>query len=88
MKRVRLPLQSAEGRSRGLPCTRVHPLVDGSGAAGLNAAAQLRCQGIEDVRILTGGLSQDASINTGSHKQTYYKLSMCGDDEVLRDCRQ
>src|SRR5512136_964809 len=64
--------------SRSLPLTWVHTLVIGSGAAGLNAAVQLRANGVEDVMIVTEGLHKGTSINTGSDKQTYYKLSMCG----------
>jgi len=64
----------------GAPLTPVHTLVIGSGAAGLNAAVQLRAAGVEDVRILTEGLEMGTSINTGSDKQTYYKLALCGDD--------
>jgi succinate dehydrogenase/fumarate reductase flavoprotein subunit len=60
--------------------TRVHTLVIGSGAAGLNAAVQLRNQGVEDVLIVTEGLKMGTSINTGSDKQTYYKSAMCGND--------
>ncbi len=60
--------------------TRIHTLVIGSGAAGLNAAVQLRNQGVEDVLILTEGLKMGTSINTGSDKQTYYKSAMCGND--------
>jgi len=63
---------------RRLPVIRVHTLVIGSGAAGLNAAVQLRANGVEDVLILSEGLEKGTSINTGSDKQTYYKLSMCG----------
>ncbi len=62
------------------PARRVHTLVVGSGAAGLNAAVQLRANGVEDVVIVTEGLDKGTSINTGSDKQTYYKLSMCGAD--------
>ncbi|MBN1937159.1 MAG: FAD-binding protein, partial [Anaerolineae bacterium] len=58
----------------------VHTLIIGSGAAGLNAAVQLRANGIDDVLIVTEGLDMGTSINTGSDKQTYYKLAMCGDD--------
>ena len=58
----------------------VHTLVIGSGAAGLNTAVQLAAQGVEDVLILSEGLKMGTSINTGSDKQTYYKLSMCGED--------
>lgn len=63
-----------------LPITWVHTLIIGSGAAGLNAAVQLRANGIEDILIVTEGLEMGTSINTGSDKQTYYKLAMCGDD--------
>lgn len=63
-----------------VPVTRVHTLVIGSGAAGLNAAVQLHNQGIEDVLIVTEGLKMGTSINTGSDKQTYYKSAMCGSD--------
>ncbi len=87
-----------------LPVTWVHTLIIGSGAAGLNAAVQLRANiftkapfrwranistkapfrwranGIEDILIVTEGLHMGTSINTGSDKQTYYKLSMCGDE--------
>lgn len=61
-----------------IPVIRVHTLVLGSGAAGLNAAAQLSLNGVKDLMIITEGLSMGTSINTGSDKQTYYKLSMCG----------
>jgi succinate dehydrogenase/fumarate reductase flavoprotein subunit len=57
--------------------TQCHTLVVGSGAAGLNAAVQLKRRGI-DVLIVTEGLDKGTSINTGSDKQTYYKLGLCG----------
>ena len=80
MERHTLTVPTEDGRRRGLPHTRVHTLVIGSGAAGLNAAVQLRRHGVDDVLILTEGLHKGTSINTGSDKQTYYKLAMCGDD--------
>ena len=76
MKRSRLTV----AKRLALPVTRVHTLVVGSGAAGLNAAVQLRNQGIDDVLIVTEGLKMGTSINTGSDKQTYYKGAICGDD--------
>lgn len=57
---------------------RVHTLVIGSGAAGLCAAVRLHALGITDVLICTEGLRMGTSINTGSDKQTYYKLGMYG----------
>ena len=72
-----------------IPLTWVHTLVIGSGASGLNAAVQLRANGVEDVLIVSEGLQMGTSINTGSDKQTYYKLSLCGQDmdapEVLAE---
>jgi len=74
-------IRIGEGASaRDIPLTAVHTLVIGSGAAGLNAAVQLRAGGVEDVLVITEGLAMGTSINTGSDKQTYYKLAMCGDD--------
>jgi len=69
-----------ENKKTDIPLTKIHTLVLGSGASGLNAAAQLYLNGVKDVLILTEGLSMGTSINTGSDKQTYYKLSMCGSD--------
>ena len=68
------------GKKTTVPMKFVHTLVIGSGAAGLNAAVELHKQGIEDVLILTEGLKMGTSINTGSDKQTYYKLTLCGAD--------
>jgi succinate dehydrogenase/fumarate reductase flavoprotein subunit len=59
---------------------KVHTLVLGSGAAGLNAAVQIKNNGIDDIIIISEGLNMGTSINTGSDKQTYYKLGMYGAD--------
>src|SRR5512137_2024455 len=67
-------------RNVSTPVRYIHSIVLGSGAAGLNAAARLFINGIKDVAILTEGLRMGTSINTGSDKQTYYKLSLCGND--------
>jgi succinate dehydrogenase/fumarate reductase flavoprotein subunit len=75
-----LTVKLNDGNSLEVPLKWVHTLVIGSGAAGLNAAVQLRANGVEDVLMITEGLDQGTSINTGSDKQTYYKLSMCGSD--------
>ena len=52
--------------------------VIGAGAAGLNALDELLARGI-DAALFADDLSGGASINSGSDKQTYYKLSMAGD---------
>ena len=60
-------------------------IVIGSGAAGLNAADVLYENGMTNIAIITEGLYTSTSINTGSDKQTYYKLSTTGGvpDSVL-----
>ncbi len=80
MHDISIALNDAAGEHVSLPLSWVHTLVIGSGAAGLNAAVQLVAHGVEDVLIATEGLQMGTSINTGSDKQTYYKLSLCGDD--------
>lgn len=57
---------------------KVNTLVIGSGAAGLCAAIRLNALGVADVAVCTEGLHLGTSINTGSDKQTYYKLGMYG----------
>lgn len=56
----------------------LHTVVVGSGAAGFNAALRLRQYGVEDIAVVTEGIAMGTSRNTGSDKQTYYKLSLCG----------
>lgn len=53
--------------------------VVGSGAAGYNAAVRLRQFGVESVAMVTEGVNMGTSRNTGSDKQTYYKLGLAGD---------
>ena len=55
----------------------IQTAVLGSGAAGLAAAVRLDAAGIE-CAILTEGLTLGTSLNTGSDKQTYYKLGLSG----------
>ena len=59
---------------------RYHTLIIGSGCAGYNAADRLYGLGIRDVAVITEGRTMGTSRNTGSDKQTYYKLSLCGDE--------
>ena len=58
----------------------VHTLIVGSGAAGLRAAEHLHELGHRDIAIITEGMNCGTSRNTGSDKQTYYKLSLSGSD--------
>jgi len=53
-------------------------VVIGTGAAGYNGAIRLKELGV-DVAIVTEGVNCGTSRNTGSDKQTYYKLGLGGD---------
>lgn len=63
----------------------LNTVVVGSGAAGLNAADRLYTFGQRDIAIVTEGMKAGTSRNTGSDKQTYYKLTLAGDtfDSVM-----
>ncbi|HZK22071.1 MAG TPA: FAD-binding protein [Oscillospiraceae bacterium] len=56
-------------------------LVIGSGCAGLACAARLGSLGAGKIAVVTEGINSGTSRNTGSDKQTYYKLSMGGDNK-------
>ena len=60
-------------------------VVIGTGCAGYNAADWLYDLGVKNVAIITEGIKVGTSRNTGSDKQTYYKLSLAGDapDSVI-----
>ena len=55
-----------------------HTLIIGTGCAGFNAADKLFDLGVTDIAIISEGRFMGTSRNTGSDKQTYYKLSLCG----------
>lgn len=58
----------------------IRTVVVGSGCAGFNAADSLSALGETDIAIVTENILAGTSRNTGSDKQTYYKLSLAGDD--------
>lgn len=57
-----------------------HTLVIGTGCAGYNAADKLYDLGVREIAVVTEGRQMGTSRNTGSDKQTYYKLSLCGSE--------
>lgn len=65
-------------RSISVPIVKLHTAVVGSGAAGFNAALRLRKYGVDSVGIITEGKKCGTSRNTGSDKQTYYKMNLSG----------
>lgn len=62
-----------------IPVLTFDTVVVGSGAAGYNCALRLAEYGVTSVAVATEGIKAGTSRNTGSDKQTYYKLNLCGD---------
>lgn len=64
-------------------------VVVGTGAAGYNCADRLYSYGQKDIAIVTEGVNRGTSRNTGSDKQTYYKLTLSGSDpDSVREMAQ
>lgn len=64
-----------------VPVICLNTAIIGTGAAGYNAAVKLYDLGQKDIAIFTEGKNMGTSRNTGSDKQTYYKLSLEGKDK-------
>lgn len=61
-----------------IPVLCFDTIVVGSGCAGFNGADWLCSLGQKNVALVTEGRNLGTSRNTGSDKQTYYKLSLSG----------
>ena len=59
----------------------LNTVIVGTGAAGWNAADSLYNLGQKDIAIVTEGVNMGTSRNTGSDKQTYYKMALAGDEK-------
>ncbi|HJD45679.1 MAG TPA: FAD-binding protein [Candidatus Mediterraneibacter norfolkensis] len=83
---IRKMLVTGKKKIRCICCQAV---VVGSGASGLAAADQLWRRGIKDTVIVTEHVNCGTSRNAGSDKQTYYKLSLCGEqpDSIYKMAR-
>lgn len=57
---------------------KVNTVIVGTGAAGYNAAVSLRKNGVDDILLISEDRLSGTSRNTGSDKQTYYKLTLSG----------
>lgn len=64
-----------------IPVYSFNTAIVGTGAAGYNAADSLYSLGNSDIAIITEGVNMGTSRNTGSDKQTYYKLTLAGDGQ-------
>lgn len=61
-----------------IPVFSFDAIVVGTGAAGYNAADTLCSLGKKNIAVITEGRMMGTSRNTGSDKQTYYKMSTTG----------
>lgn len=59
---------------------KIENIVIGTGAAGFQAALRLYQNGERELAVLTENINAGTSRNTGSDKQTYYKLSLASGD--------
>lgn len=57
---------------------KVNTVIVGTGAAGYNAAVSLKKNGVDDILLISEDRLSGTSRNTGSDKQTYYKLTLSG----------
>ena len=63
-----------------IPFYQYNTIIVGTGAAGLNAAVTLHKLGQKNIALITEGRYMGTSRNTGSDKQTYYKMTQCGSE--------
>jgi succinate dehydrogenase/fumarate reductase flavoprotein subunit len=76
MKKERLKISNTD-----VDVYSLNTVIIGTGAAGFNAADSLYTLGQKDIAIVTEGINMGTSRNTGSDKQTYYKLTLSGDGD-------
>jgi succinate dehydrogenase / fumarate reductase flavoprotein subunit len=67
-------------KNLGIQTRQVNTVIVGSGAAAYNAANRLWEKGVRDLLMVTENRLAGTSRNTGSDKQTYYKLSLGGSE--------
>ncbi len=57
---------------------KVNTVIVGTGASGYNTAVCLKKNGVDDILLISEDKDAGTSRNTGSDKQTYYKLTLSG----------
>lgn len=70
--------QSLHIKQWEIPVYHYDTLIVGSGAAGFSAAERLYDLDHKDIALITEHIRAGTSRNTGSDKQTYYKLTLSG----------
>lgn len=79
---MRIDKQTLDINGRGLtfPVVSVNTLIIGAGAAALKCADTLHYQGVRDIAVVVDKLGNGTSNNSGSDKQTYYKMGIFGEE--------
>ena len=72
--------QTAVVAGRSMVVYSLDTVIVGSGAAGFCAANRLHAEGRTDIALVTEDLYGGTSRNSGSDKQTYYKLTLSGSE--------
>ena len=80
MRQDKLNIRIDETTELTIPVVSVNTLIVGAGAAGLKCADTLHYEGVSDIAIVVDKLGNGTSNNSGSDKQTYYKLGVFGDE--------
>lgn len=75
-----ISLPDTSKKKTDYPILSVNTLIIGAGAAGLKCADTLYTQGVRDIAIVVDKLGNGTSNNSGSDKQTYYKMGVFGQE--------
>lgn len=67
------------------PCVYCDAVIVGTGCAGFNCADTLWNLGVKDIIVISNGINSGTSRNTGSDKQTFYKLSQSKEKDSIYD---
>jgi len=67
-------------KGMNIPVEKTGTVIVGTGVAGFNCADTLANLGKKDIMIISEGIKLGTSRNTGSDKQTYYKISTNASD--------
>ena len=80
MRRDTIRMDLGSGVNQPVSVVTVNTLIVGAGAAGLKCADALHYLGMRDMAVVVDRLGNGTSNNSGSDKQTYYKIGIFGDE--------
>ena len=80
MRQDRISIRLTSGKTTNIPVYSLNTLIIGAGAAALKCADTLYHLGVRDIAIIVDKLGNGTSNNSGSDKQSYYKIGLSGDN--------